>query len=303
MSLKLEADSMAGLVKQLQVCGIIKNKKVADVMKLTDRKLYCPAPNPYVDKPERIAECSGISAPDVHALALEALAEFIKPDSIIMDLGAGSGYLTACFAKLIEMKAKELKVKPSGRVIGIDIQDNVLRLAQDNIRKDDTNLIKKRRIIMLEGDGKYGCEEFAPYDIIYVGAAVPETPVELLLQLKINGHLLTPVIADDGKQYLMQFIKKTSGEVVKKVISPVEFDPMIITDQSMVGAEDVASHDPNEILNDDKIMNGDEDADEVVMNDADEEDTMTGIIEGIKETKKMLPNNEEVLNIRTGRIV
>jgi protein-L-isoaspartate O-methyltransferase len=33
-------------------------------------------------------------------MALEGLVDVIRPDSHILDIGSGSGYLTTCFAKL-----------------------------------------------------------------------------------------------------------------------------------------------------------------------------------------------------------
>lgn len=34
-------------------------------------------------------------------MALEGLLDFIRPDSHILDVGSGSGYLTTCFAKMV----------------------------------------------------------------------------------------------------------------------------------------------------------------------------------------------------------
>jgi protein-L-isoaspartate(D-aspartate) O-methyltransferase len=40
-----------------------------------------------------------ISAPHMHAYALELLQDHLKPGARVLDVGCGSGYLTACFGK------------------------------------------------------------------------------------------------------------------------------------------------------------------------------------------------------------
>lgn len=55
-----------------------------------------------------------------------------------------------------------------------------------------------------EGDGRAGYERHAPYDVIHVGAASPETPDVLLSQLKPGGRLICPVGPQRGPQYLEQ---------------------------------------------------------------------------------------------------
>ena len=46
---------------------------------------------------------------------------------------------------------------------------------------------------MYKGDGRQGYAAEAPYDAIHVGAAAPDTPHELIRQLKVGGRLVAPV--------------------------------------------------------------------------------------------------------------
>jgi protein-L-isoaspartate(D-aspartate) O-methyltransferase len=90
-------------------------------MKETDRRLYCRVNLPYVDRPYSIGYSATISAPHMHAFALETLFDFIKPDSRVLDVGSGSGFLTACFARLLNAKAtNEGQASASGFVVGIE---------------------------------------------------------------------------------------------------------------------------------------------------------------------------------------
>ncbi|XP_058817716.1 protein-L-isoaspartate(D-aspartate) O-methyltransferase [Topomyia yanbarensis] len=214
--------SNADLVRQLQEHGIIKSEAVAQAMTATDRKHYVASNlNPYIDTPQRIGHGATISAPHIHAYALELLENYLKADSKILDVGSGSGYLTACFARYI-MK----KENATGFVVGIEHHPKIVELGRNNIRADDESLIDSGKIILVEGDGRLGYKEHAPYDCIHVGAAAPETPQELINQLKPGGRLLVPVGPDGGTQYLEQYDKDANGKVTKSRLMGVMYVPL-----------------------------------------------------------------------------
>merc|ERR1712112_302606 len=60
---------------------------------------------------QRIGYNITISAPHMHAHALELLKDHLKPGCRALDVGSGSGYLTACMAHM---------VGEQGLVVGID---------------------------------------------------------------------------------------------------------------------------------------------------------------------------------------
>ena len=63
---------------------------------------------------------------------LEAVADKLCPGGRALDVGCGSGYVTACMA---------LMVGPEGRVIGIDHVEDLKWFAIKNIRKDHPQLL------------------------------------------------------------------------------------------------------------------------------------------------------------------
>lgn len=65
--------------------GTIKSDKVAEVMKETDRKFYCHVAKPYIDRPYSIGCGATISAPHIHADALEMLGDKLTPDATVLD--------------------------------------------------------------------------------------------------------------------------------------------------------------------------------------------------------------------------
>lgn len=59
---------------------------------------------PYMDSPQVIGYGATISAPHMHAYALELLKDHLKKGEKALDVGSGSGYLTACMALMVGKK-------------------------------------------------------------------------------------------------------------------------------------------------------------------------------------------------------
>ncbi|KAH7681538.1 Protein-L-isoaspartate(D-aspartate) O-methyltransferase protein [Dioscorea alata] len=175
-----------GLVEHLKEYGVIKSKKVAEVMETIDRGLFVPEGNPaYVDSPMPIGYNATISAPHMHASCLELLEEHLQPGMRALDVGSGTGYLTACFAMM---------VGPQGRAIGIEHIPELVAFSIDNINKSAAApLLKGGSLSVHAADGRLGWPELAPYDAIHVGAAASEIPPALLEQLKPGGRMVIPV--------------------------------------------------------------------------------------------------------------
>ncbi|GAB0098844.1 Protein-L-isoaspartate(D-aspartate) O-methyltransferase [Sergentomyia squamirostris] len=211
----------ADLVRKLREFNIISVDKVEKAMKETDRKLYCPN-NSYMDAPQGIGCGVTISAPHMHAYALELLKDHVRPGSHVLDVGSGSGYLTACFARYMKAQAEDA----NSLVVGIEHQAKLVDLSIRNIQSDDASLLESGIIKLIQGDGRLGCAEHAPYDAIHVGAAAPDTPTELIDQLNKGGRLIVPVGPAQGSQYLEQYDKDTSGTVTKTRLMGVMYVPL-----------------------------------------------------------------------------
>ncbi|XP_068632311.1 protein-L-isoaspartate(D-aspartate) O-methyltransferase isoform X2 [Battus philenor] len=156
----------ADMVRNLRANGIIKTAAVENAMIAVDRKSYCPYA-PYQDSPQSIGYSATISAPHMHAHALERLHKQLVPGEKALDVGSGSGYLTACMA---------IMLGENGSVVGIDHIPELVQLATKNIKNGNPDLLKSGRIKLIVGDGRLGYSDDAPYNAIHVGAAAPTLP-------------------------------------------------------------------------------------------------------------------------------
>ncbi|XP_064485570.1 protein-L-isoaspartate(D-aspartate) O-methyltransferase-like [Ornithodoros turicata] len=204
------------LVNYLKRIDIIVSDKVETVMKSVDRRNYANH-NPYDDSAQDIGYAATISAPHTHARALESLKDHLRDRARALDVGSGSGYITACMA---------LMVGNDGLVVGIDHIPELVNTSIANIKKDQPGLIESKRIKLIVGDGRQGFAPDSPYDAIHVGAVAPELPMKLLQQLKNGGRMVCPIGHGGLSQKLEQIDKLPDGTVKRTELADVAFVPL-----------------------------------------------------------------------------
>jgi protein-L-isoaspartate(D-aspartate) O-methyltransferase len=107
--------------------------------------------------------------PTVEGRMLQAL--LLSPEDRVLEVGSGSGYITACLASL------------AARVRSIDADAEISARAQGNVARLGLNNVEFAQATLAEFD------EPDSYDAIAVTASLPAIPKNLEQALKIGGRL------------------------------------------------------------------------------------------------------------------
>jgi protein-L-isoaspartate(D-aspartate) O-methyltransferase len=187
----------------------ISDPRVLDAMLRVPRHEFVPEPyraQAYEDHPLPIGDGQTISQPYIVALMLESLQ--LKPDETVLEVGTGSGYVTALLAEL------------AAQVFSIERHAALAEGARKLLVT-----LGYTSVHVVTGDGALGLTSCAPFDAIMVSAAPPEVPPALLSQLREGGRMIIPVGLLDSQQ--LQFIRIVNGQAVSSLREPVRFVPLV----------------------------------------------------------------------------
>jgi len=237
---KSQGTNQRELVEQLRTAKIIRTDAVQKVMELVDRRNYC-FDRPlfesesesdhlcYADRALGIGLGQTISAPHMHAYALEEIYPSVAKQKFatILDVGCGSGYLTACFGRWM-LPPEHIASSSSdendcdyenennegggSKVFGIDVRQDLVDRTRTNLERQDGDLLAQGVVDISLRDGWKGLPEHAPFDAIHVGAAAETLPKILANQLTVGGVLIIPIgPQDSNKHQVLYKIRRIGG--------------------------------------------------------------------------------------------
>lgn len=188
----------------------VSDRRVLAVMRTVPREIFISSnlrDAAYADHPVPIAEGQTISQPYIAAMMLQAAA--LRYDDKVLEVGAGSGYLTALIGRLAD------------KVFAIERHTALTEAARERLRA-----LGYDNVELKTGDGSKGWPEAAPFDTIIVSAAVPKVPPSLKRQLALGGRLVIPVSAPD-EQLLVRLTRRSRTEFQEKYFGAVRFVRLI----------------------------------------------------------------------------
>lgn len=161
--------------------------RVLAAVESVPRRLFVPpdAKEAYSDKVFPI-EC-GQSMPGArHAVRLVAALK-IAPEHRILEIGTGSGYVTALLAKLCV------------QVLTLDRYQTLLSKAQERLKSCGIG-----NVTYLKEDGRTGYPDQAPFDRIVVHGSFETLPRNFVEQISSQGILLCALGSPDGVQRIVR---------------------------------------------------------------------------------------------------
>lgn len=214
----------------------IQNDEIRFIMETTDRINFCNHDineQLYSNQSFLLEHNTTMSAPQVHAFQLETLMDALNRKSMygmkILDIGCGTGYLTACLAKL---------VGNAGDIYAIDHVRQFIDELPNNFSKCD---IPTSNLYIECGDGINGYKKEyydnhfydEHFDVIIIGGSLPFVPLKIFNQLKVNGIMIGPQNKYyDQIYYVLKKIDK--NKYIKNTISEsLVFTPLIELDYQL----------------------------------------------------------------------
>lgn len=197
---------------QLRSRGISDSRVLASML-CVPREVFVPEESraqAFEDHPLPIGEEQTISQPYVVAAMLQSLQ--LQPGDIALEVGTGSGYVTALLA---ELAAQVFSVERHASLAD-RARETIAALGYTNVR-------------IFTADGSLGLPAYSPFDAIIVSAAALHLPQALLSQLREGGRMIIPVGPPESQQ--LQFIRMYEGQPVIQERGPVRFVPLV-TDRS-----------------------------------------------------------------------
>jgi protein-L-isoaspartate(D-aspartate) O-methyltransferase len=187
----------------------ISDLRVLDAMLRVPRHRFVPEPyrsQAYEDHPLPIGDDQTISQPYIVAIMLESLQ--LAPTDKVLEVGTGSGYVTALLAELAQ------------QVFSIERHPDLVEGACEVLAE-----LGYRNARIFTGDGALGLPAYAPFEAILVSAAAPDLPSVLLAQLSDSGRMIVPVGSSDSQQ--LQFVRAVNGQRVVSLREHVRFVPLV----------------------------------------------------------------------------
>lgn len=178
----------------------LPDPRIADAVKHTPRSAF-------IASSDLQSQLSGHSIPSTEAIEclLNRLPAPLTPDSRILQIGAGSGYLTLLLARL----AAELVV--------IEWQSPVKEIAERNLAP-----FKQSNISLRHGDGNEGALDQSPFDFIIATCHLDQID-SLLQQLSPRGWLICLEEGIDRNEMLVGYRVTHDKQRIRRDLGPINF--------------------------------------------------------------------------------
>lgn len=187
----------------------VLDQRVLDVMTRTPREDFAPSRYrnlAFADVAIPLGHGQVMMRPNVEGRLLQAL----NPQSAdtILEVGTGSGYLTACLAGL------------GGRVVSVDIFPEFTAAAEDQLNAHGVD-----NVTLYSGDAAQGWGDYR-YDVIALTGSLPSLPERWRQQLVIGGRLFV-IIGQDPIMEALLITRLGEQEWTEESLFETQLPPLL----------------------------------------------------------------------------
>jgi protein-L-isoaspartate(D-aspartate) O-methyltransferase len=203
-------ETAAQLILSLRQSGF-SDSRILSAIESIPRHIFMPANlrgRSHFDRAFPI-DCGQIGLPP-STIARMITALQPAPKMKVLEVGCGSGYMTAVLALL------------SGLVISVDRYRALVNDAQSRIRS-----LGLKNVVLLQEDGMAGFEAKSPYDRIVLTGAIRKMPDGMLDQLKPFGRCVAPIGEPGGEQQLTLYIRDENNHIAMRVLGTVRMVSLV----------------------------------------------------------------------------
>lgn len=169
--------SRINMIKQQLRTGNIKSDKIIALYEAINREFFVPAQAKhfaYSDLQIPLAHSERMMTPLEEATLLQALN--LKGHETVLEIGTGSGFLTALLSKLCK------------KVVSIDCYKDFTTAAIAKLTEFECTNVQ-----LFTGDGANGWMDLAPYDAVIFTGGLPILKEIHKLQVVPGGQLFAPI--------------------------------------------------------------------------------------------------------------
>ena len=151
----------------------VLNERVLDILRAVPRERFVPAQYrqlAFADRQIPLPHDQIMLEPKIEARILQAVDP--QPSEQVLEIGTGSGYLTACLARM------------AAHVTSVDIFPDFKEMAQANLAAQGIS-----NVTLETGDAALGWDDGRRYDVVVVTASLPEMHRGFHQSLNIGGRL------------------------------------------------------------------------------------------------------------------
>ncbi|SMF28371.1 protein-L-isoaspartate O-methyltransferase family protein [Pseudogulbenkiania subflava] len=176
----------------------VLDPKVLDLLFHVKREDFVPDDKrtlAFVDTELPLINGHKMLQPKVEARLVQDLG--LKPEDKVLEIGTGSGHVTALLASL------------SRHVYSVDLDPVMKEMAAKNLKKAGVS-----NVTLVEGNGVDGYAAQAPFDAILVGGSLPVVPDSLKQQLAVGGRMI--LVVGDEPVMTTKLIERESETVFRE---------------------------------------------------------------------------------------